>query len=673
MFASLIERLLARFSFDATDTRITIRHPGRSSFTLNIPSIRYETESGISSTNESSTPHATLRNDITGETRIIIFSGVEITMLDLQHEDIMKPVIPSIVSSVNSLPQHPPYGHPPPKPRSRSPSPDSDIDDETQMMMSQSIAFLPPQPLSSSSISASVASSMYQSAVSEAPVRSTPIRDPVPELQGQPSIESAANTEEKPSSSPQDQQPLPSDAVPPEGASFSEETIVSFGTDPIVIRITTPPSSDLRPGQQRSEDREDSVHLSVAAGVISLPLRARHIQGLAELVAALGRVSPTSPRPPKPQGTTQTPTLLSRLKILVSVRGVVGLLLLAREPSHELIRTGFFHHPLIPPKLSHAYLRIHADGISASLSQSLVVGRGERRATGTTRMDASLTMTDLTIFTFEPTDGPSLGSEHIASPVLITDPNVLTQYTPSHAHPVNQHNPYPSLPTFDVSDWTNVANKSTTPKPSYWRARIPQNHAHQRMASHGRGGSVGVLGLSHSPGKSNPDFLQKTPTQSPSAVFVTVTVISGSHKLHSRERPSESRAQVEAKVAPLHAFADLGVLLSNLDYGLLEFVRGSIPTILPPTLENPNEELYGEISDEDEKDTPPATPRRFTSFSRRDSDRQRERQRLEQTVLDELDLKFDYRTSTPKQSSQPLPSEKVRAWREVMTHLVCLR
>jgi hypothetical protein len=38
-------------------------------------------------------------------------------------------------------------------------------------------------------------------------------------------------------------------------------------------------------------------------------------------------------------------------------------------------------------------------------------------------------------------------------------------------------------------------------------------------------------------------------------------------------------------------------------------------------------------------------------------------------VLDDLDLKFDYRSATPKQSTQPLPSEKVKAWREVTIYL----
>ena len=584
-------------------------------------------------------------------------------MLDLRTEDLTKPpALPSIVSSINSLPSHPPHGQLLPAPHSRSPSPDSDIDDETEMMMSQSIASLPPRPLASSSISASVASSMYHSAVSEAPSRSTAICEPIPEAQEKLPLEPAVKPEEQPSPTSQDQPSL-SD-VPPHDPGVPEETVFSCGSDPIVIRLTTP-SSGGRPGQQGVEKRDDSLRLSITTGVLGFALRARHIQSLTELVTTFGGTSSTSPSPPKSQGTTPVSSLLSRLNISVHIRGVVGLLLLSKETSYELTRVEFFHHQLIPPKLLYGYIRIHADGISASLSHPFAVARGDRRGSGMTKMGVSLTTTDLTVFLFEP-NSPSLGSEHTASPILITDPNISTQYTSSHAHPVNQHNPCPNCPTFDILDWASATNKGTTPKPSYWRARIPQNHTQQRIPTHGPGGSVGALGLSPSPGKSNPDFLQKSPVHFPHVISVAVTIASGGHKSQKGGSISESRTHVEMKIAPLHIFADLGVLCSNKDYGLLEFLQDSTPASPSLAKGNVSEDLHGEISDEDERDTPPATPRRFTAFSRRDSDRQRERQRLEQMVLDDLDLKFDYRSSTPKQSPQSLPSEKVKAWREVI-------
>ena len=669
MFASLIERLLARFSFDAVDTRITIRYPGHSSFTLNIPNIQYETKSMVSSANEASTPQATLRNDVTGETRTITISQVEISMLDLRNEDTttMKPTIPSIVSSLNSLPPQPPYGQLPQTQRSRSPSPDSDIDDETQMMMSHSIAFLPPQPVSSSTTSASVASSMYQSAVSETQFKSTVTREPIPQIQKPLPLGSQIDPEAQALQIPQYQPSSPDNLSPPRGARVLAETVLSSGSDPIVIRLTTPPPSEGRLGQPRTEEHDGSLRLSVTTGVLSFALRARHIQSLMELGTALSNISPASPPPPpsKSQGATPTSSLLSRLDISVHIRGIVGLFLLSKEPSHELTRVDFFHHPLIPPKLSSHYLRVHADAVSASFHQPSVVGRGDRRTAGPTKGDASFTITDLTVFLFDPSNSSSQGSEHPASPVLITDPNILTQYTSSHVHPVTRHNSYQNYRVFDVLDWTNVANKNTTPKPSYWRARVPQNYSQQRMAMHGRGGSVGALGLSPSPGKSNPDFFQKPSVHSPPVVSVSVTIASGGQK----DKVPESRMRVEGKVAPLHIFLDLGVLLSNQDYGILEFIQDSTPTALLSATENTEGVSYEEISDEDEKDTPPATPRLFSGFPRRGSDRQHERQRLEQMVLDDLDLKFDYRSSTPKQSPQPLPSEKVKAWREVITHL----
>ena len=662
IFASLIERLLARFSFDATDTQITIRHTEHSSFTLNIPIIRYETESGVSSDNDASNAQATLRNDLTGETRTITISGVEVSMLDLRNEETAKPVIPSIVSSVNSLPPHPPYGQLPRQLCSRSPSPDSDIDEETQMMMSHSIAFLPPQLVSSATMSASVASSMYQSAVSEVQFKPTATCESIPEIQEQLPLGSSINPEGQPSPIPQDQRSSSSTTSP-----LPEETVLSFGSDPIIIRLNTPPPSESRPRKQRTEERDDTLRLSVTTGVLSFALRARHIQSLTELVTTLGNTGSTSPPPPPP---AKSSSLLSRLNLSVHARGIVGLFLLSKEHSYELTRLDFFHHPLIPPKLSCRYLRMHADGISASFYQSSVVARGDRRTSGTTKGDASFAVSDLTLFSFDPNYSSSPASEHSASPLLITDPNILTQYTSSHVHPVNLHDPYPNYPAFDVLDWTSVANKSTTPKPSYWRARIPQSYSQQRMTTHGRGGSVGALGLSPSPGKSNPDFLQKAPVHSPPVISVAVTIISGSHKSHKSDKPPESKTYMEAKVAPLHVFVDLGTLLPSQRYGLLEFIQDSIPKTPPPTKENTAGEPYGEISDEDERDTPPATPRHFTGVSRRDSDRQRERQKLEQMVLDDLDLKFDYRSSTPKQSPQSLPTEKVKAWREVTTHPV---
>ena len=656
IFASLIERLLARFAFDAADTRITIRHPERSSITLVIPNIRYETESETSSTNE-----ATLRNDTTGETRTMTISGVEVTMLDLRPEDTTKPAFPSIVSSVTSLPRSS-YGQLPRESHSRSPSPDSDIDDETQIAMSQSLAFLPPKPLSSSSMSASVASSLYHSAISEVPPKLTTVRESIPEVKEQPPIEPATKSEEQPLPIPLDQLPLGNDPAPITGV--SEETILSFGSDPVVIRLTTPPPSESRPGQQRVEKRDDSLRLSVTTGVLSFALRARHVQSLVELTAILSGANSTSP-PSKSQGASTSP-LLSRLNASIHIRGVVGLLLLSKEPSYGLTRVDFFHHQLIPPKLPHGYLRIHADGISASFSQPPVLGRGDRRTSEMTKVDASFTTTDLTVFLFEP-GGSSTGSEHTASPILITDPNILTQYTSSHVHPVDQHNPYPNFPAFDVLDWTSVTNKSATPKPSYWRARVPQNYSQQRTPMHGRGGSVGALGLSPSPRRSNPEFLQKS--HSPPVISVTLTIASGGHKSHKGEKVLESRTHAEVRIAPLHVFFDLGVLLCGQDYGLLGFFQDTIPTVLPSAVEGTGKDIYGEIEDEDEKDTPPATPHHFAGFSRRDSDRQRERQRLEQMVLDDLDLKFDYRSSTPKQSPQSLPSEKVKAWRKVIAYL----
>ncbi len=60
VFAGLIERLLARFEFDAQDIKITLIHPGNMSLTLSIQDIRYLTNTQNES-NSSSLQVATHR------------------------------------------------------------------------------------------------------------------------------------------------------------------------------------------------------------------------------------------------------------------------------------------------------------------------------------------------------------------------------------------------------------------------------------------------------------------------------------------------------------------------------------------------------------------------------------------------------------------------------------
>ena len=66
---------------------------------------------------------------------------------------------------------------------------------------------------------------------------------------------------------------------------------------------------------------------------------------------------------------------------------------------------------------------------------------------------------------------------------------------------------------------------------------------------------------------------------------------------------------------------------------------------------------------EDDADTPPATPRAGMDFGMRSAEeQQQERRRLEQLVLDDLDLGYDYR-QRPKREDPAV--ERVKDWRKV--------
>jgi len=90
----------------------------------------------------------------------------------------------------------------------------------------------------------------------------------------------------------------------------------------------------------------------------------------------------------------------------------------------------------------------------------------------------------------------------------------------------------------------------------------------------------------------------------------------------------------------------------------LDFIRDSTPITLPLAKENIEGELYGENIRQDEK-TPPCHPR-FTGLPREMVIGNVRGRGWSKMVLDDLDLKFDYRSSTPKQSPQPLPQRKSR-------------
>ena len=86
IFATMIERLLSRFEFDAKDTSITLVYPGHSSFIFKVSEIAYgrDDRSNTTSRNSSTGPKdVKIGLESPGETRTISISGATLLYHDL--------------------------------------------------------------------------------------------------------------------------------------------------------------------------------------------------------------------------------------------------------------------------------------------------------------------------------------------------------------------------------------------------------------------------------------------------------------------------------------------------------------------------------------------------------------------------------------------------------------
>ena len=811
IFATLIERLLARFQFEATDTRITIVNPQHASFTLIVPDIRYETVSHESAgrTADSSTPASSDARSV-GETRKVTISGVTVTtrcLRPMSPQPWSAPVAvptpksptaspplsvrevpetsprtptlqptPDVISplaspSVSPIPMAPSLASTPepsspglfPQDESapliqREPSSpysdSSDLDEDTQLFMSQSIAVLPPRPVSPAS---SVASSMYQSAISA--TEPDTVLDDIPEEDSTHSrsptpAELSEPVHVSPPQSPQDMRsealdspirPPVIDAIPPGPQTppispsqrrltvrileIEDETILSLGSEPIELRLTTPPpfrptptppaprpapSSADQPGRVKAESgssRQDKVRIELTMGIIACALSGWQIRSIID-VADMWTSHSAPPAPvaaPVQSNDSNSPIPLDDVEGNVRIRGLVVLLLpttrtSASNPDDAL--TEYFSRPLVPPQLPRGYTRIHIEGLSTYLTmkRSMDPPKGSKRLSSRREppsVSATFTISELSAFSFVPSTGPN--AEMTASPILITDQNLPVQYHVPHVHPslAPTSEPSSSLPTFEVSDWTDPTQRSVTAKLSLWRTKAaqqsarpqsqtgPDDHRYSspgpvspprrgmdlpKMSSSPSGrpipvalpsspGRLGLAGLSSSPGKG----VQAPSKPQPPALSV---------KFRSA-RPKEGRdvPEVHVALAPLHIFVDTGMILGRKEDGKSEVLQFLDDLTASPVADkaeasdepHPEENPY---DDEDDEEYRPSTPRGPTlrGFPDRETDQERERRRLEQLVLEDLDLGYDYRGQGPSRAPPTPTSRRSAVGDSAMSH-----
>lgn len=518
IFATLIERLLARFEFDAQDLTVTLIHPGNISLTLSLEDIRYHTVS--KDTNYSLTR---------GESRTLSINGCHLAARNLD---------PLTSESPSTS-----------RPLSRTSS-SSSIDEETQFMMSQSLAFLPPK---ADLLSDSTSSSMYQSALSSSSRFS--LDHPLDEVLV-----------------PGENIVPPSSEVPlnvPASPIQKDSRLLSFGSLPIDIQLTTPSpvakESNDDPFLPHAEDviySDEILQVAVSMGVIACALQPWHIHGLLQLIQSLARLHHNVPKVDteafeKPFTICNTP-----LKINTQLRGVVLLLLPSPKGVHSSMTDSleiFFDRCLVPPPLDCGYTRIHLDGLTASLvcsphQQDAGASRLTSNATANSSTSSlEFIITDMSIFFFSKPPLDNISSQSSAFPLLLTDPHLATQYPTSHTHPRGNEF-YNYLPRFDIIDWTEEKCQSFGTKLSAWRVRLPKHRTYHYLQI--------LLYLSYIILAAS---MTSYPVPAAIRLFKQWSVIS-SRGMQFVPQVSE---ELEAHISPIHIRLDTGVIVQ--EGGLLSF------------------------------------------------------------------------------------------------------
>ncbi|KAF5315958.1 hypothetical protein D9611_004756 [Ephemerocybe angulata] len=415
LFASLIERLLARFEFDAEDIQITLTDPDNLTLRFSLAEIRYSTTQG--------------EVDSSGIRRTLTLQALE--LFTTNHVHFSTPTSPST-----------PTPHSPVRPGNSSAgssrrSSSSSMDEETEMQMSQSIAMLPRRPISPSQ---SMNSSIYHSIIDS----SVPPVSPRVKKDGDPELAPSIPT------------------------TILEECFLSFGTAPVVIHITTPP-----PGAAHSEPRfsKDTIEVDIRLGVLAAAIQPWQVLGIGRLAEKL---MDASERPHTPHQRPNKPDSLSSaysIELGLDLRAISVLVSSSFGHTDDTPSplTPHFNQPFTPPSLTTGYTRLLIDSVSGHVSISPTelscnVGVAEISALQ---------------FLAAPNDDGVATSQPSTIPVLITDPYLPLQYEQQHRYTTRGASdsscPQPRL---TVLDWRDPKFAKLGSKLSPWKSRPPKSTPH---------------------------------------------------------------------------------------------------------------------------------------------------------------------------------------------------
>jgi len=429
LFASLLEKLLARFEFKAVNTEITLVHPGNTSLTLSVAEIRYGREANVDASQSS----------IEGDLPTLAVSGVRITTRDLGP--CLNPSLAGSFTGRSPFVDGSPHPQAPFSDRPNSPAvSSSSLDEETQEFMSRSFVSLPPR---SDSFVGSASSSLYESAFSEE-------NSPRHLL----SLSKELESRDHGLTSNQDYGSQSGSGGVRQGDT-SGDVLLSLGSVPLVIRIQAPSSNDS--DGDKDPAARNSFGVNISMGAVGFACNARQFAGIIALAGCFD-----TQRTAKPSSRTNANSLhpITRgpnWNIDVGIEGLIALVLpggLAPESRASL--SSFFARPLTLPHLSNGYACFHVGGIHADIALSKVFpnaspqgGKTDRTSTSASlNLNLGLRCADInaSVRSF-----PSAGSKMVVYPILFTDQRLRSQYIPPRVGPKGDGR-HVHLPTIMVNN-----------------------------------------------------------------------------------------------------------------------------------------------------------------------------------------------------------------------------
>ncbi|KAF8625802.1 hypothetical protein AX15_005189 [Amanita polypyramis BW_CC] len=594
LFTSLVDKLLARFEFKATNARITLVDPDNISLTLSITEIHYGTEANIET--------AQISAGVDRQTLTI--SGVAITTQDLRPHDNSyrpEPYIGHSVPVQSSLSPFPPYvmqGDLPPISPATSLS---SLEGEAREFMLQSLASLPPR---TSSIVDSASSSLYQSALSEENVHRHLLRSSgkSTNLDGNltGNVEEANETryEEK------------------RYGDAPDNVLCTFGPMPLSISFRSLPSD----GEDKNRRTDNCLCISVNMGVIALAIHAWQLAGIITIIDRFNEAKPSSHIVTQRKETVTPPAVVGpNWDFNMKIGGLVVLVLpgVPTGESHSSLAS-FFDRSVPAPYHPCGYVRFYAGDVVASSSKTLTSGSHQNKkidhAVVSIKSDLTfkLRCTDVNAFVHS---FSSPTSEMIVYPFLFTDQHLRSQYAIPRIHPKSDAG-YIHLPTFTVSNsWFMVGYQDAGIDLSSWRVALPSESAPDNAT----------------------DITEAATPQDrchESVVYVNAERI---HAMEQGKQAEILKDDVSISVLPLHLLLDV-TLISN------KYVMSFLQELTEGANKDREKKTSGAHTGEEEasnyeEQTDNFPPKDTVQPS---SEGENERKRLERLVLEDFNLPVDF-------------------------------